>query len=872
MPSQVDEEALTWVGPTTSQQDGKLAKIVKDAESTEVGEDDGNVASIFDVVDGYDKIEGSDKGIVDKRQSEASLFDLMKKMESRVQELEQEAKKNKTKQSTTADSTIYGEDLNHGDEMIVYDKNFGDNDDYGEVGKDEEEPMKYPETCFSFIALNGPKKDGSWPMERKINFVFGLVPFCFQMALLLLLAVSQTNELHGTIGESDNPDAGKDQFIALLASFTPANATPIIRVAQMISIAAYVFFPGESLQDVLRAVQLFPLSIKKKMTEPVRSMRFACLLQLMAGLTAMIVTIFLVLTSNTVVDIILNFTAVNFISDLDEAAFSLAKEGELLSAFEREAKRISEKELPDCMIKYKPTKKSCKLFVSCFLYGIAFGMMAFVFASQNSTKVWVTGTLRVQFQDETGLDSYSGCYGMNTDPKSIQFSRRTYHSFDTSISNTSFGYCREERQWILYRGNATNPCDAAANSQLLLARSSKTDNFDISTSFDESWFSASNTPLEMYFFDGDDEEEIEDHCDSFLGDGKCDPFFNTLGFQYDGGDCCAATCTDANCGRGGLMNVFGEPGVSGDGFQNCSDPSMLPITIYLNDIASNRDSKFTGLDLKSFDLGIFEDYDWEDIPWVSENDVYEWMGAPPVNPYFALDCNGKNVMTAYIQESMVNKSQTVMVEDGATCTLVIRNKTTEIDIFEDDPIWLVDYTIFQGGEDSRVEIRSNSSSLVDSITFSRIPVCYFQKLRDFNDLAITYSASRESSSSNAIEWLLEDDTGNSKCEDFSFIERYALVDAFYAMKNKTTTQATKFLSRDRQCTWPSVTCEEGRVTKIDLQDAGLTGDLSSALSLLKDLSDLQLCEKIDFILFCILITSGNAPVLAIARTNSKLAV
>eukprot|EP00531_Pseudo-nitzschia_arenysensis_P016925 CAMPEP_0116121006 /NCGR_PEP_ID=MMETSP0329-20121206/3473_1 /TAXON_ID=697910 /ORGANISM="Pseudo-nitzschia arenysensis, Strain B593" /LENGTH=1333 /DNA_ID=CAMNT_0003614803 /DNA_START=191 /DNA_END=4192 /DNA_ORIENTATION=+ len=853
--SKVEEEALILL---ESQLDGTLSEDVNadrysqefDSEDVETMKDhtyDEELAKVTDLCDSKDdRIKALERelGLPDWfGRNETSLFDLVKMMESRLEDLEQVTKSN-PKSSTTANPSIYKDDFQHGDEKNTHDKNFGDNDDYEEYGVDkgekEKERFKYPETCFSFVALNGPKKDGSWPTERKLNFLFGLVPFFFQMSLLLLLAVSKTNEIYGTIGETDNPDAGKGHFMALLASFTPANATPIIRVAQMLSIAAYVFFPGDSLQDVLRGVQLFPLPSKKNITEPVACMRFACLLQLMAGLTAMIVTIFLVLTSNTVVDIILNFTAVNFISDLDEAAFSLAKEGELLEAFEREAKRISKKDLPDCFFKYNSSKKSCKLYVSCFLYLIAFGMMAFVFASQDSTKVWVTGTLRVQFQEETGLDSYSGCFEMNTDPSSIQFSRRTYHSVEGVASNASFGYCRKERQWILYRGDASNPCDAAIdNSEFLLARSSKTDNFDISTSFDESWFSASNTPLDMYFFDGEDEQEIEDHCDSFLGDGKCDPFFNKPGYQYDGGDCCAATCTKPACGRGGLTSVFGDRNISGDGFATCNDPSMFPITIHLNDIVSNRDPKFTGLDWENNEPGILS---WSEFfSFETLDEVQTWEAVPPLNPYFSLDCDGKNVMTAYIEESMVNKSQTVMVEDGVKCILVIRNTTTDIDILEDDPIWFIDYSVFQGANldgNTVMEILTSSSAEVDTVVFSRIPTCYVSKLQGHTDSDIFYSASQKSSSNIAIDWLMDDGTGNSECEDPNFIQRYALVKSYYAMRNQTS-NTTDFLSRDRQCTWPSVTCRGGSVVNIDLINADLRGNISSALSLLPDLEGVQ---------------------------------
>jgi len=218
------------------------------------------------------------------------------------------------------------------------------------------------------------------------------------------------------------------------------------------------------------------------------------------------------------------------------------------------------------------------------------GMMIFVFASQDNTSYWVTKTLRVQFQDRSGLGEYSGCFGIDANPDSISFSRRTYNSFDVGSTNISFGYCRRDRQWLLFRGKASDPC--GVSKELELARSTKTDLFDISSSFDEPWVSPSNTPLDLYFFDGGSETELYDHCRSFLGDGVCDEYLNRFGYQYDGGDCCAATCTQSKCGNGDVSNPFGDSSVSADGFPSCIDSSMLPITIHLNEITSSRGEGF----------------------------------------------------------------------------------------------------------------------------------------------------------------------------------------------------------------------------------------------------------------------------------------
>jgi len=61
------------------------------------------------------------------------------------------------------------------------------------------------------------------------------------------------------------------------------------------------------------------------------------------------------MSSDNALDIILNFTAVNFISDLDEAAFSYAKSGVFGPILTGETKPIAGTNLPLCLIENPST-------------------------------------------------------------------------------------------------------------------------------------------------------------------------------------------------------------------------------------------------------------------------------------------------------------------------------------------------------------------------------------------------------------------------------------------------------------------------------------------------------------------------------------
>jgi len=83
-----------------------------------------------------------------------------------------------------------------------------------------------------------------------------------------------------------------------------------------------------------------------------------------------------------------------------------------------------------------------------------------------------------------------------------------------------------------------------------------------------------------------------------VGDATCHPYFNTEQFDWDGGDCCGATCIGPQCGLGGLSHPFGvavkEPTtILGYGF--CEDPTMAPLTIELRDFELLQDEEYNAV-------------------------------------------------------------------------------------------------------------------------------------------------------------------------------------------------------------------------------------------------------------------------------------
>jgi hypothetical protein len=146
----------------------------------------------------------------------------------------------------------------------------------------------------------------------------------------------------------DNPDDG------LLAQFVHSDADPLVRATQLLAIISYSLFAESSLQDVVTgtfilcfdftiyfqqfycvlfillillcsfssisfctAVETFPRFDTATNDDKTRRLIFSCLLRFIQGGMAIFSSFVLVVNSSNVIEIILNFTAVNFISNID---------------------------------------------------------------------------------------------------------------------------------------------------------------------------------------------------------------------------------------------------------------------------------------------------------------------------------------------------------------------------------------------------------------------------------------------------------------------------------------------------------------------------------------------------------------------------
>ena len=111
---------------------------------------------------------------------------------------------------------------------------------------------------------------------------------------------------------------------------------------------------------------------------------------------------------------------------------------------------------------------------------------------------------------------------------------------------------------------------------------------------------------------------------------------------------------------------------------------------------------------------------------------------------------------------------------------------------------------------------AQSSSAKESIyNFRRIPECYLDKLSDYIDRSIVYTGIDSDPTAKAVNWLMNDESETSMCEDPFLLERYALAVIYFATPPSNFPDYA-LISTTRQCVWPSIICDEGTVISLDM--------------------------------------------------------
>eukprot|EP00537_Pseudo-nitzschia_pungens_P014394 CAMPEP_0172387980 /NCGR_PEP_ID=MMETSP1061-20121228/5161_1 /TAXON_ID=37318 /ORGANISM="Pseudo-nitzschia pungens, Strain cf. pungens" /LENGTH=1394 /DNA_ID=CAMNT_0013117749 /DNA_START=764 /DNA_END=4948 /DNA_ORIENTATION=- len=653
--------------------------------------------------------------------------------------------------------------------------------------ENQDPSTSYPQDCYTFLSLHGP-------FAEPVFFWMGMMVVFFQISLICMMLLSVLHPQWGTKHE-DNPSSDVNR----LAKFIAANSSPVVQATQFLAILSYVLFAEASMLDITTAVETWPVWNKATFRENFGAF-FSCALRLFQGTLATLAVFLLIVTSETAVEIVLNFSAVNFISHLDDVAFKMAIWGKYGPKIEKEAKRITTLHLPPTMVqRNKYTRFHCTCGALIFVFGV---LLTAIIAVQANKNIWRTQVLRVEFLD-ADLQAYSGCYHLAMHTPRINAHKRDIYALAEDVTDhAGFRYCIEERRWVLSK-NETNACDTEGRENML-AKSAKMNTFDVLTAFEEGgWLGASNSPLELYAIKLDKDQEEKCH---WLNDGICNLVFNELKYQYDGGDCCSATCSDPICGFDNLKEAFDVSNITGHGFPHCQDPSMVPVTIHLGHFMES---------VKKYGY-------WQE-------------GNPREDPHLMLECDDKVVLSLDINEDMSNGTQSVWVNDRAHCIMRIKNQT-----YIEHTIWYVSYSIFIGEEvDDKRKIIEGNSIRDGIVSFLAVPSCILDKLSTHADVYEIYNGVY---SKQALDWIVDDNTGYSDCRDQFFTERYGLSLLNFEAPISTGTDKL-WINTNPTCLWFAMECKEGVPSDLNLSFQNLKGQLSKNLKLLQSLSRLNFASN-----------------------------
>jgi hypothetical protein len=296
----------------------------------------------------------------------------------------------------------------------------------------------------------------------------------------------------------------------------PPNVDTSVRVTQLIAIVIAV----ATQEDIRTGVNLLydgyqpeGFALFEDSTCFLWALSIVC--RLLEGSLGLIVTFLLVVTEDTVVDLLLNFTAMEFVSQLDEVAFYLARQGYIGKIVQlRTEKMIT----TDYFVK----RKSRRCLRLTLLLSILIAMLAgwgTVMRKQQKGE-YMCEIIHVQFSDEfiPSLGTFSGIYRRRDISQGLTSGRVEYE--ESRSKKIRFAYCEEKSAWTLsfHADGRSDPCDWMVISQ-------ETATFDITAVSSSEWF-VNPTRAELvqlqYFkmscYDCDALEDAEDICG---GRGQC---------------------------------------------------------------------------------------------------------------------------------------------------------------------------------------------------------------------------------------------------------------------------------------------------------------------------------------------------------------
>lgn len=235
------------------------------------------------------------------------------------------------------------------------------------------------------------------------------------------------------------------------------NFPPMVDLAVTIVQAVTIFVVLAYMSDLIEAVLklqdgFYPEVLEKHPGATYSTWMVSCLAQLAAGLLLLTASFILTMQVTTVIEAMLNLTALLFMAEIDDLGFALAKMGFITDKLQAEAMAVANFRVP----KRKGRTIQRRVLYLMTLLGLCLGYA--IFKNRQLSGYYLPTYVYVQFGDAytTKYPYYSGILSSGD---VWTFRHREYRDLETT--DILLGYCKSEQSWTFSEGD---PCNFFAKS------------------------------------------------------------------------------------------------------------------------------------------------------------------------------------------------------------------------------------------------------------------------------------------------------------------------------------------------------------------------------------------------------------------------
>ena len=302
-----------------------------------------------------------------------------------------------------------------------------------------------PNDTFSFIFISS---------VFSIPFLIAIIVFSFQIAIFSLVSVDVID-----LSNSSNPFN------------IPTNVESTVRATQVLAIIIAIVTQDDVKKVILILRDGYNIDVFQGTFGPDATKFkwiFSLVLRAAEGLVGLFVTFMLIMQSKTVLDLLLNFSAMEFVSLLDDGAFLMLREGYFGDGMMKQATL--------CETKYHVSRsQSSRLSAVYFIiiFAVIFSGWIGIYTNQSKGE-YLCQRMYIQLDDKVTPDlaMLSGIYTIN---HKEQFEGRVTSSQERNGQGKT-GYCEDENVWTLAIQDPSMIYDPCLN---WVAKSSQSFDFDV---------------------------------------------------------------------------------------------------------------------------------------------------------------------------------------------------------------------------------------------------------------------------------------------------------------------------------------------------------------------------------------------------------